>query len=278
MNTKDNFFAILENIKDKIFAFFENKGPDLLTAAVILIVGLIIIKFLIGALKKGLKRSKLDPICHKFIISLSKIFLDIIVIIMVCTKLGVPMSSLVTILGAAGLAISLAIQDSLSNLAGGFILLFTKPFQVGDFIQIADVSGTVKHINILQTKLDTVDNKAIYIPNGQVSAAKIINYSREEKRRLDLTFSIGYQDDFLKAQKIILDIINENNKALTDPEPLVRMCEHGANSINIAVKVWVKSDDYWDLNYDLLENVKLAFDQNGINIPYNQLDVYIKQN
>lgn len=268
----------METIKQNVIKFFTDRGGDILIAIAILIVGLILTKLLISALKKGLKKSKLDPICHKFVLSFLKITLYVLIVIIVLSKLGIPMTSLVTILGAAGLAIGLALQDSLSNLAGGFILLFTKPFQVGDYIEISEVAGTVKHINILQTKLHTVDNKAIYIPNGQVSSAKIINYSREENRRLDLVFSIGHNDDFVKAKEIITDIVARNPYTLKEPAPIIRVCEHAANSINIAVKVWVLTEHYWDLNYDLLEDVKLAFDKNNISIPYSQMDVYIKEN
>ncbi len=267
----------MEVIKTNIYNFFTVNGDNLIISAIILIVGLILIKFLHGALKKVLKKSRLDPICHKFVLSFLKITLYILLIIIVLSQLGIPMTSLVTILGAAGLAIGLALQDSLSNLAGGFILLFSKPFQVGDYIEIAEVAGTVKHINILQTKLDTFDNKAIYIPNGQVSSAKIINYSREKNRRLDLIFSIGRNDDFVKAKKLIFDIVEKNEFSLNDPAPIIRVCAHTANSIDIAVKVWVLTENYWNLNYDLLEDIKIAFDHNHINIPFNQMDVYIKE-
>lgn len=266
----------MEAIKEKVVNFITLKGLDILVSIAIVVVGLIIIKFLMSTLKKILKKSKLDPICHKFVVSFTKITLYVLVFIIACSNLGVPMTSLVTVLGAAGLAIGLAVQDSLSNLAGGFILLFTKPFQVGDFIELSGITGTVSHINILQTKLQTVDNKAIYIPNGQVSTDKIINYSREENRRLDLVFSIGYEDDFVKVEKLINNIIENNPLAIKDPEPVVRVCEFAAHSINIAVKVWVKTEDYWTLNYDLLESIKLAFDKNAITIPFNQLDVHIK--
>jgi len=263
----------MENMKDKFLKFVEESGPNILASIVILVLGIVVIKVLLNVLKKAFKRSKLDPICHKFIVSFIKVTLYIILIIITLSNLGVPMTSLVTLLGAAGLAISLAVKDSLANLAGGFILLFSKPFKVGDYIELSGISGTVKHINILQTKLNTIDNKAIFIPNGQVSSDKIINYSAEATRRLDLTFSISYKDDIITAKKLLENIVLNHEFTLKDPAPVIRVCEHASNSINIVVKVWVSTENYWDLNYDLLEGVKLLFDDNNITIPFNQIDV-----
>lgn len=267
--------VVMELIKEKILSFFEIHGGKILLSIVVLIAGLIIVRLLKTVLKKILKRTRLDPICHKFILSLMTITLYAIVVITALNTLGVPMTSVITMLGVAGLAVSLAIQDSLANLAGGFILLFTKPFKVGDFIEITGITGTVKHINILQTKLYTVDNKAIFIPNGQLSAAKIINYSAEEKRRLDLTFSAGYDDDVYKVKRILKEIVDKNELALTDPEPLIRMSEHSDHCIKYSVKVWVSTENYWELNYDLLEQVKIEFDKNNISIPFPQIDIHM---
>jgi small conductance mechanosensitive channel len=255
----------------------ETYGPLALRCIIIIVVGLIVIKVLLKFIRKALGRGKIDVTAHKFILSISKIILFAILVIVLLDTIGVKMSSIIAVVGVAGLAISLAVQDSLTNVAGGFILLATRPFEVNDYIQIGGVEGTVIHINIVTTKLTTFDNKAIYIPNGQISKDKIINFTREPNRRLDLEVSIGYQDDFSQAQQIILDIIEKNDKALSDPKPLVRMCAHGESSIQIAVKVWVKSENYWNLKYDLLEEIKSQFDQNGIHIPYRQLDVILHQ-
>lgn len=261
----------------KFLDHIETIAPKLLGAIIVLVVGIVIIKFLMNILKKAFAKSKLDPICHKFILSLLKITLYILLFIITLSMLDVPMTSLVALLSVAGLAVSLAVQGSLANLAGGFILLFTKPFKVGDFIELESVSGTVKHINILQTKLLTFDNKAIFIPNGQVSEAKIINFSSQDTRRLDLIFSISYQDDFKKAQALINKIIQNHELTLKNPTPIVRVCELSSSSVNIALKVWVQTEHYWDVNFDLLEMVKTAFDENNITIPFNQLDVNLNQ-
>lgn len=253
--------------------FFEKFGPRILVAALIIFVGMILIKFFLKAVKAIMKKSKLDPICHKFLISLLRITLYILLIIIALSMLGIEMTSLIAIVGAAGLAVGLAIQDSLSNLAGGFILLFSKPFNVGDFVDVSGVTGTVKHINILHTKLLTVDNKAIIIPNGQVSTAKLINYSAEKTRRLDLVISVSYSQDIEVVKQILTNIVESNELALQDPPPVIRVCEHAASSINFTVRVWVETDNYWVLNFDLLEQIKITFDKRGITIPFNQMDV-----
>lgn len=268
-----NYF---ETILKSAVSFFDKYGAKILISLVVFVVGLIAVKFILKILKKGLKKSKLDPICHKFILSLTKITLMILVIIITLSQLGVDMTSLVAMLGVAGLAVGLAVQDSLSNLAGGFIVLFSKPFSVGDYVELDGVSGTVRHINIIQTKLLTPDNKAVFIPNGQVSSAKIINYSAEETRRLDIEFSISYEDSIDKAKKIISKIVSENLLALTIPEPTVQVSEHAASSVKILARIWTKTENYWDLDFAILESVKNEFDKNNITIPCQQLEVKLK--
>lgn len=256
--------------------FIQLYGSKLLAFVIILAVGSICIKLLTKIAERALKRSKIDRTTHKFLHSIIKIALYILLIIIALSSpssFNMDMTSVVAIFSVAGLAVSLAVQDSLANVAGGMIIIFSKPFETGDYVQIDNVEGTVAYINILHTKLNTIDNKAIYIPNGKISSDKIVNYTHEVNRRLDLTFSIGYADDFQLAKKIISDLIEAHPLALKDPEPLVRMSEHAESSIHIVAKTWVKSEDYWTLNYDLLESVKEQFDQNQISIPYNQLDV-----
>lgn len=253
--------------------FLVQYGSALLTCAIILVIGLILIKVLMAIIVKALKKSKVDVTLHKFLISSIKISLYALLAVVILDTWGIKMSSIIAVFSVCGLALSLAVKDSLANVAGGIIVLFSKPFEVGDYIKIDSVEGTVIHINILHTKLNTFDNKAIYIPNGQVSDEKIINYTREESRRLDLVFSISYHNDFEQAKKLISRIIDAHPLALKDPAPLVRVCEFASSSVNIAVKVWVKSSDYWSLNYDLLEQVKHKFDEEGISIPFAQMEV-----
>ena len=263
---------------DKIWDFILDKGPHLLLAIVILVVGLMLIKWVEKLIKKILLKSRIDPTAHKLIVQIASISLKVLVFLMTASQLGIDTASLVTLLGAVGLAVSLAVKDSLGNLAGGFLVLFSKPFVKGDFIETNSVSGTVHNITLFYTTLKTPDNKKIFIPNGEISTAKIINYSAEETRRLDLTYSIGYGDDILQAKQILREITEGTPLALKDPAPEFLVAEHGASAINLAVRIWVKTEDYWTLNFYMNEQVKLAFDKAGITIPYNQLDVTVHQN
>lgn len=262
---------------EKILVELQEFAPKLIGAVLVLVIGIVVTKIILKLLKKGFQKSKLDPLSHKFITSILRIVLYIVVLMTALSIIGVNLTSLIALFSIAGLAISLAIQDSLGNLAGGVVLLMSKPFQVGDYVELDQIGGTVHNINVLQTKLITFDNKTILIPNGQVTSAKIINFSAQENRRLDLTFSIDYNADFEQAKKIIADIVENNQLALTDPQPIIRVGDLGEHAVHIVCKVWAKNSDYWELNYDLLEQVKAALDQAKISIPYPQLDVHIQQ-
>ena len=264
---------------EKILNWREAILPTLIAAAVLLAAGMIFTKVTLKLMTKGLEKSRIEPTVHGFLKSLVKVILYCFVFIIVLSTLNVPMSSIIAAVGAAGLAIGLALQNSLSNIAGGFIILFTKPFKKGDYVEIGSDCGTVEEISILYTKLLTPDNKAVHIPNGNITTETITNFTEENVRRLDLYFSIGYDDDYRKAIKIIEDVISTNPLALSKPEPpLVRMSAHDSSSIQITARIWVKSENYWNLNFDMLENVKDEFDKNKISIPFNQLDVHINQN
>lgn len=261
--------SLFKQIMDNVLS------PKVIIPIITLIVGFVAIKIIMKLFSRALARSKIEISLHTFLKSLLKISLYVILLMTAASMIGIPITSLVTVLGALGLAISLAIKDSLGNLAGGFLVLFAKPFSVGDFVETEGVSGTVKAINLFYTRLNTIDNKRIYIPNGQLSNAKIINYSAEPTRMLDRIFSIGYDDDMDAAKQTIMDIILRSEYALLDPEPLVRVKDHSESSIDILVRVWVQSEHYFDLDYYLHEEIKRAFDKQGIHIPYQQLDVYL---
>lgn len=264
---------------ERILNWIEGLLPTIITALVLLIAGMILTKVALKIMTKGLKKSRIEPTAHGFLISLVKTILYLFVFIIVLSALNVPMTSIIAAVSAAGLAIGLALQNSLSNIAGGFIILFSKPFKKGDFVQIGADSGTVDEISILYTRLLTGDNKAVHIPNGNITSTSVTNFSEEELRRLDLVFTISYNDDYKKAIELIKGEINSNSMSLDKPEaPLVRMMSHDASAISITARVWVKNSNYSDLKYDLLENVKDSFDKNGISIPFNQLDVHINQN
>lgn len=252
--------------------------PKLLTAALILLVGIILVRWAAKFARNLLKHSRLDVTLHNFIVSILSALLYILLAIIVVTVL-VPSAagSLITMFGVFGLAVSLAVKDSLANLAGGMSVLFTKPFALGDYVNINGNEGTVQEIRLNYTVIKTVDNKLVHIPNGDVAKAEITNFTAQETRRLDLVFSIGYDDDFEQAKKIICEIVHDNPLAHSDPEPIVRMVEHGDSAIRIGCRVWVDTADYWTLNYDLLEEVKRRFDAAGIHIPYNQLEIAIRR-
>lgn len=264
---------ILSTLAEKVIDVL----PKLVYAIIILVIGLVLVKYVVKLTLAFMQKANVDETLHGFVKSLLTIVLDSLVVIIVLTLLNVPMDSIVTTLGAATLAIGLALQGSLANIAGGFLLLLTKPFKVGDFIECGDIVGTVENISILNTTIVTADNKTIHTPNGNLSNVRIVNYNQKNKRRLDLKFSISYDSDYREAKKIILNLIDNHKLALHEEglEPVVRVGEHGDNAIIIYARVWVLADNYWDLNFDLLEQVKDEFDKNGIDIPYNHLNVHI---
>ena len=285
LNTSDIKVAV-ESIHDqvdrasdmiyKISDYLLNLIPLLIFALIILIIGYLVTKIITKIIDRTMKKSKIDSGAKNFLLSVIRIALYTVVLIMALSVLKVPISSIITILGAAGLAVSLALQTCLSNLAGGFIILFSKPFVTGDIIEIDNTVGTVRSISILYTKLDTFDGKTAFIPNGKISDAKLINYTESPLRRIDLKFSISFNEDFNKAQSVICDVINNEPLIQSIPGPIVRMGTHSESSIEIDTLVWVKNSDYITTRYNLLENIKSAFDENGIEIPYNQIDVHMK--
>lgn len=260
-----------------VLGYVREAFPLLIIALLILIVGILASKFIAKLVGKAVSKSNVNGTAKGFLVSLIKIILYIAVIIMALSVLKVPMSSIITILGAAGLAISLALQNCLSNLSGGFILLFTKPFKTGDVVELDDSVGTVRDIGIFYTKIITFDNKTIFIPNGKVTDAKIVNYTETPTRRVDMSFSISYSADYEKARELILGIIADEKLIISEPESIVRMSAHQNSSISIDVLVWVNNSDYLTVRYNITEAVKAAFDANGIEIPFDQLDIHIKE-
>ena len=197
------------------------------------------------------------------------------VFVSVAQMIGIATTSFVAVMGAAGLAVGLALQGSLSNFAGAVLILFFKPFKSGDYIEAGGKEGTVKEIGIFTTKIATVDNKIVYIPNGQLANSNITNYSEEPTRRLDIVFGVGYGDDLKKAKDILNKVIANDSRFLKDPEPVVAVLELGASSVDIAFRPWVKAEDYWAAKFDTLQLVKETFDAEGISIPFPQRDVHI---
>jgi small conductance mechanosensitive channel len=242
-------------------------------AIVVLIFGLLIIKRVTNTVGRIIDKKELDPTLKPFIKSGTSAVLKLLLIVAIISILGIETTSFVALFGAAGLAVGLAFQGSLSNFAGGVLILVTKPFKVGDFIEANGYSGTVEAIQILYTDLVTVDNRVIRIPNGSLSNASITNYSEKDTRRVDFQFSAAYEADSAKVIRVLSDIAANHPQALKDPEPFVRMSEHGDSAVVYTVRVWVKAADYWTVHFDLIEKVKQRFDEEGISIPYPKMDV-----
>jgi len=247
---------------------------NIIFAVAIVVIGRMAVKWLVKLLRKLMVRSDLDPILVNFAGSIANAVLLLLVFIAALNQLGVDTTSLIALLGAAGLAVGLALQGSLQNFAAGVMMTVFRPFKLGDFIDAGGVTGIVEHMAIFSTTLQTVDNREIIIPNGQIYAGAITNFSARDTRRIDMVFGIGYDDDMLTAKQIMEEILQKHELVLADPEPIVAVAELADSSVNFNVRPWVKSDDYWDVRSDLIEKIKLAFDKNGISIPYPQMDIH----
>ena len=271
VNGKTPFGDFFGHLLDKIVEFL----PTLLFALVIYLVGCFLNKIVMKLITNGLDKGHLDDTVHGFIKSLVSIVLWIFVIIIVLTILGIPMNSIVAAVSSAGIAIGLSMKDSLSNVAGGILVLVGKQFKAGDYVSIDGTSGTVNEITILYTKMTSSDNKSIYIPNGIVSNAVIINYNAEKIRRVDWVFSISYQNDIKEAKNAIKEVIANNSLILQDKEQFIYVKALAASSVDIEVRVWTENANYTEVYYSMLEDIKEAFDMHGIVIPYNQLDIHM---
>ncbi len=257
-----------------IWEYIRSALPKFGSALIVFAIGVMVTKALMKLVKRGMKRSNVDPTAASFLGSVIRAILYVLVTVISLSVLNVPMDSIVTVIGTAGLAIGLALQDSLSNVAGGFLIMFSKPLKVGDLVKFGDVTGRVKSVGILQTKLLLGDDTTVFIPNRQVSDSVIVNYSERALRRVDLDIGISYQDDFEKAKELISGVISAHPLAKEEPAPLVRVGSFSENAVVLYVRVWTENDAYWDLFYDLNEQIKKAFDEGGISMPYPQLDVH----
>ena len=262
---------------DQLIAMAVEWGPKVLLALVVLIIGLWIIKKVVQGVNAGLERSNTDATLAKFLGSMVSIILKVLLFVSVAGMVGIETTSFIAILGAAGLAIGLALQGSLANFAGGVLILLFRPYKVGDFIDAQGVSGSVAEIQIFNTVIRTPDNKRIIVPNGAISNGIITNFSAEATRRVDMVFGIGYDDDIGKAKATLKRILSEDERIHADPEPFVVVSALADSSVNFTVRVWVDAANYWGVFFDTTEKVKLVFDQEGISIPYPQQDVHIHQ-
>lgn len=250
-------------------------GLKILAAILVMIVGRYLIKFVIRRIGKGRIAKEGDPTVIRILQNFTRIGLYVLLIVSVVAILGVPMASLVAVIASAGVAIGLALQGALSNLAGGVMILIFRPFRLGDFVEVDDYSGTVTDIGIFYTVLTTVDNKVVTVPNGTVMGDSIVNYSVKDTRRVDLVFSAAYGTDPEKVKKILLAEADRHELVLKDPEPFARLSKQNDSSLDFTLRVWTKSEDYWTVHFDLLEALTHRFEEEGIEIPFNQLDVHV---
>lgn len=244
-------------------------------ALIVLLVGLLLIKLIIRFTKKTLAKTALDEAIHQFVLSALRIALYLVLVVVLLGVLEVPTTPLVTVLGAGGAAIALALKDSLSNIAGGLLILVNQPFKKGDVIDTAGISGSVEHIDLFVTTLKTPDNKVISIPNGTITTSVIVNYSREASRRVDCKFGIAYDADITEARNVLLAMADSHPDIYKDPAPFVGVSNHGDSAVLLDLKVWCDTANYFDVQYFLYEEAKRAFDEADISIPYPQMDVRV---
>jgi small conductance mechanosensitive channel len=270
--------TVVNNYLEKITDFGFEYAPKLIGCILVLFIGLWVTNLITKGVGKSLEKSKIDQSLVPFVRSITNIILKILVAITVMGMIGIEMTSFVAIIGAAGLAVGLALSGTLQNFAGGVVILILKPFKIGDFIEAQGYTGTVKEISIFSTLLNTPDKKLVIIPNGPLSTGALTNFSAETLRRVDWTIGIAYGDDVENLKKAINDFIAEDGRILKDPAPFIGLSELADSSVNFAVKVWVDGEDYWGVFYDMNEKVYTRFGDYKLNIPFPQMDVHVQNN
>lgn len=265
------------NLEQLFTTYLVPWSINIVLAVLIFIIGRIITKIIVSLIGRIMRRAKMDEILVNFILSIANGLLILFVIVAAIDRLGLNTTSLVALVGAAGLAIGLALQGSLQNFAAGVMLIIFQPFKNGDFIEAAGTTGTVEKISIFSTILNTPDNKEVIVPNGDIYSGTITNYSAKPTRRVDMEFGIGYEDDIQKARETIQQILNADARIHVEPAPQILVAALADSSVNFVVRPWVNSADYWLVKCDTTEKVKLAFDANNISIPYPQMDVHMNK-
>ena len=266
---------IKNNDIEGIKALIISKIPLIIGALIIVLFGFWIADLVGNIAVKAMKAKGVDSSIHSFVRTMIVLVLKIIVILSAISTLGVNINSIIAALGATGIAAGLGLQESVSQFASGISILINKPFKSGDYVELENVSGKVSEIKLMYTTLITLDNKQIIVPNSHITSNNLINYTAQSKRRLDLVYSISYNTDIAKAKQVLTEVVENYELVLKNPEPIIAVKEHASNSINIACYVWCNSADYWDVFYYMQEQVKLAFDSNGVSIPFEQLDLHI---
>jgi small conductance mechanosensitive channel len=267
----------MENIPALIKGLLATWGLKVVAAVLIFVVGKWLAGVLANMLRAVMTRAKQDETLVKFIGSIAYYAMFAFVIIAAISQLGVHTTSLIAVFGAAGLAVGLAMQNSLSNFAAGVMLIVFKPFKVGDYVEVAGTAGTVEAVMIVSTRLKSPDNKRIYVPNGQIYSGNIVNYSANDTRRVDLVFGCSYEDDISRAKSVLENLLANDDRVLAEPAATVTVSALADSSVNFNVRPWVKTEDYWGLYWDMTEKVKLRFDEEGISIPYPQRDVHLHE-
>ena len=268
-------FNLDGNLWNQLSELLSSFGISLFIALSILIIGRQVVKILIKVISTALERSNTEDTVRIFVTNLLNTLLMIVVFIAAINQLGIQTTSIIAVLGAAGLAIGLALQGSLSNFAAGILIVIYRPYKVGDYIQADNHLGTVDDIQIFSTVLKTPDNKLVIVPNGSIMNGSIVNFSNQDKRRVDIIASCSYEDDIDKVKSVLADILSRDDRILNEPKPRIAVSELADSSVNFIVRPWVKNSDYLDVYYSLLEEIKKRFDQEGIAIPYPQTDVHI---
>ncbi|MBC8316392.1 MAG: mechanosensitive ion channel [Desulfobulbaceae bacterium] len=267
----------MENFADTVTLWVSMYAVKLVVALAIFIIGKWLAKWVTALIDKAMRKATVEETLIKFLTKLTYYILMVVVLITAAGQLGIKTTSLLTILAAGGLAVGLALKDSLSNFASGVMIILFRPFKVGDFITAAGSSGSVRRIDIFNTVLMTGDNQRIIIPNSAVTGGAITNVNSEETRRIDLVMGIGYDDDIREAKAILQEIVKGDSRILDAPAPTIAVAELADSSVNFVVRPWVKTADYWAVRFDLTEKIKLTFDEKGISIPYPQQDVHMYQ-
>ena len=261
----------------KVLDFLTTGGIDLLRGLGVLAVGFFAIHWLMKWLNRSNKLNRIDPTMRAFLIKVIRVVLSILVILSATNIMGLPMTSVLTLFASAGVAVSLAMQGVLGNVIGGFILMVLKPVRVGEYVKIGEHEGTVQAVGPYYTEINTFDNKHVCLPNGNLTNTPVVNFTREGKRRLDLVFSVSYDSNIDQVYRVLNEVVAEEKAILTDPAPAVNLSKMADSSLDFSVRVWVNADDYWPVNFRLLDNGKRALDTAGISIPYPQMDVHVKQ-
>lgn len=268
----------IQNIQNTIMPYLVEYGLDLVGAIVILVVGWIVANWIQKRIRRmGEKSEKLDTTLTTIFAKTAKVVVMVVVVIAVLQQFGVQTASLLAVVGAAGLAIGLAWQGTLSDIAAGIMILIMRPFKIGDTVEVAGTSGVVDEIGLVLTSLHTFDNVAMYIPNSDIWGTKIMNYTTNDVRRVDMVFGFGYDDDMDQAMQIAREVLNADDRVLEDPAPQIAVTELADSSVNIIVRPWTTKEYYWDLKFDITKRIKERYDEAGLNIPYPQRDVHVFQ-